>query len=211
MGGRQKAFHRLAHHGLGLLSHVRGGRRRLGEREEAVEAGGHVECSRWSWMVVDERDERVGTELVALGHRTSTRCVSPLRSPDWGQSVSKVPCRCSAATFPDHTTPLLTSHATFLQVSIPYPSLLTSIWSDLRPSAIILYPFSRIHISTAHILRILCPILVHVCSGSSVSFSTFFPYHFPLLYLCLLRYLLFVCPGFYLAASDYFRLPFFLL
>jgi hypothetical protein len=70
-------------------------------------------------MVVDERDERVGTKFVALGCRTSTRFVSPLRSPDWGQSVSKVPCGCSAATFPGHTTPLLTSHATFLRVSFP--------------------------------------------------------------------------------------------
>jgi hypothetical protein len=87
----------------------------------------------------------------------------------------------------------------------------TSIWSALRPSAVILYPLLRIHISTARILRILCPILVHVCLGLSVSFSPFFPYRFPLLYLCLLRYPLFVCPGFYLAASDYFGLPFFLL
>jgi hypothetical protein len=86
-----------------------------------------------------------------------------------------------------------------------------SIRSALRPSAVILNPLSQIHISTARILRILCPILVHVCSGSSVSFSPFFPYRFPLLYLCLLRYPLFVCPGFYLAASDYFGLPFFLL
>jgi hypothetical protein len=118
--------------------------------------------------------------------------------------------RCSAATFRDRTTPLLTSHATFLQVSIPYPSTLTSIQSDLQPSAVILYPLSQIHISTAHILRILCPILVHVCSGSSVSFSPFFLHPFILLYLCILRYLLCVCPGFHLAASDYFGLPFFL-
>jgi hypothetical protein len=119
--------------------------------------------------------------------------------------------RCSAATFPGRTTPLLTSHVTFLRVSFPYPSMPTSIQSALRPSAVILYPLSRIHISTARILCILCPILVHVCSGSSVSFSPFFPYRFPLLYLCLLRYPLFICPGFYLAASDYFGLPFFLL
>jgi hypothetical protein len=162
-------------------------------------------------MVVDERDERVGTKFVALGHWTSAGFVSPLRSPDWGQSASKVPCGCSATTFPGRTTPLLMSHATFLRVSFPYPSMPTSIRSALRPSAVILYPLSRIHISTACILRILCPILVHVCSGLSVSFSPFFPYRFPLLYLCLLRYLLFVCPGFYLAASDYFGLPFFLL
>jgi hypothetical protein len=119
--------------------------------------------------------------------------------------------RCSAATFPGRTTPLLMSHVTFLRVSFPYPSMPTSIQSALRPSAVILYPLLRIRISTARILRILCPILVHVCSGSSVSFSPFFPYRFPLLYLCLLRYPLFICPGFYLAASDYFGLPFFLL
>jgi hypothetical protein len=86
-----------------------------------------------------------------------------------------------------------------------------SIRSALRPSAVILYPLSWICISTARILRILCPILVHVCLGLSVSFSPFFPYRFPLLYLFLLRYPLFVCPGFYLAASDYFGLPFFLV
>jgi hypothetical protein len=103
------------------------------------------------------------------------------------------------------------SHATFLRVSSRYPSMPTSIRSALRPSAVILYPLLRIRMSTARILRILCPILVHVCSGSSVSFSPFFPYCFPLLYLCLLRYPLFVCPRFYLAASDYFRLPFLLL
>jgi hypothetical protein len=87
----------------------------------------------------------------------------------------------------------------------------TSIRSDLRPSAVILYLLSRIRISTARILRILCPILVHVCSGLSVSFSPSFPYRFPLLYLCPLLYLLFACPGFSVATSDYFGLPFFLL
>jgi hypothetical protein len=91
--------------------------------------------------------------------------------------------RCSATTFPDRTTPLLTSHATFLQVSSPYPSIPTSIQPDLRPSTMILYPLSRIRIPTAHILCILCPILVHVCLGLSVSFSPSFPYCFPLLYL----------------------------
>jgi hypothetical protein len=49
-----------------------------------------------------------------------------------------------------------------------------SVWSDLRPSAIIPYSLSRIHISTAWILCVLCPILVHVYLGSSVSFSPFF-------------------------------------
>jgi hypothetical protein len=86
-----------------------------------------------------------------------------------------------------------------------------SIRSDLRPSTIIHYPRSRICISTARILRIPCPILVHVCSGSSVSFSPFFFHRFTLAYLCILRYLLCVCPEFHLAASDYFELPFFLL
>jgi hypothetical protein len=121
------------------------------------------------------------------------------------------PQRCSAAIFPGRTTPLLTSHATFLRVSIPYPSTPMSIRSDLQPSAVILYPLSRIRISTARILHILCPILVHACSGSSVSFSPFFPYRFPLLYLCPLLYPLFACPGFSVAASDAFGLPFFLL
>jgi hypothetical protein len=129
--GRQKSFHHLAHSSLGLLSHIQGGRGLLGEGKESVEAGGHVECGGWWWMVVDERNERVGTKFVALGCRTSTGFVSPLRSPDWGQSVSKAPCGCSAATFPGRTTPLLTSHATFLRVSIPYSSMLTSIRSDL--------------------------------------------------------------------------------
>jgi hypothetical protein len=121
------------------------------------------------------------------------------------------PLQCSAATFPGRTTPLLTSHITFLRVSFPYPSMLTSIRSDLQPSAVILYPLLRIRISTARILRILCPILVHVCLGSSVSFSPSFPYCFPLLYLGPLLYPLFACPGFSVTASDYFALPFFLL
>jgi predicted benzoate:H+ symporter BenE len=86
-----------------------------------------------------------------------------------------------------------------------------SIWSDLRPSTVIFYLLSRIRISTARILCILCPILVHACLGSSVSFSPFFPYRFPLLYLCPLLYPLFTCPGFSVAASDAFGLPFFLL
>jgi hypothetical protein len=148
-----------------------------------IEVGGHVECYGWWWMVVEERDERVGTKFVALGHRMSTRFVSPLRSPDWGRSVSKVPCRCSTTTFPGCTTPLLTSHTTFLRVSFPYPSIPMAIQSDLRPSAIIPYLLSRICISTAQILCVLCPILVHVYSGSSVSFSPFFLYRFILLYL----------------------------
>jgi hypothetical protein len=160
-------------------------------------------------MVVDERDERVGMKFVVLGRRTSTGFVSPLRSPDWGQSVSKVPCGCSTATFPGRTTPLLTSHATFLRVSFPYPSMPMSIRSALRPSTVILYLLSRIRISTARILHILCPILVHVCSGSSVSFSAFFPYRFPLRYLCLLWYPLFVlqthinCPRFLPIFPDF--------
>jgi hypothetical protein len=87
----------------------------------------------------------------------------------------------------------------------------TSIWSDLRPSAIIPYPLERIRISTARILHILCPILVYVCSGSSVSFSPSYPYHFPLLYTCPLLYPLLACPGFSIAASYYFGLPFFRL
>jgi hypothetical protein len=125
-------------------------------------------------------------------------------------AVQRRQARCSAATFPGRTTLLLTSHATFLQVSSPYPSMPTSIRPDLRPSAMILYPLSRIRIPTARILCILCPILVHVCSGWSVSFSPSFPYCFPLLYLCPLLYPLFACPGFSVATSDYFRLPFFL-
>jgi hypothetical protein len=92
---------------------------------------------------------------------------------------------------------------------LPYSSALTSTRSDLRPFTVLPYLLSQIHISTAWILCILCPILVHVCLGSSVSFSPFLPYL--LLYLCPLWYLLFVCPGFNLVASDYFRLPFFLL
>jgi hypothetical protein len=118
---------------------------------------------------------------------------------------------CSATTFPGRTTPLLTSHATFLRVFIPYPSMPTSIWSDLQPFTVIPYSLSQIRISTAQILHVLCPILVHVCSGSLVSFSPFFLHRFILLYLCLLRYPLCICPRFHLAASDYFGLPFFLL
>jgi hypothetical protein len=122
----------------------------------------------------------------ALGHHC----------PVWIRSrPSRLRTRCSAATFPGCTTPLLTSHATFLQVSFPYPSTPTTIRSDLRPSAVIPYPLLRICISTARILCILCPILVHVCSGSSVSFSPFFLHCFILLYLCLLCYLPCVCPG----------------
>jgi hypothetical protein len=86
-----------------------------------------------------------------------------------------------------------------------------SIQSDLRPSAVIPYLLSQIHIFTAWILHVLCPILVHVYLGSLVSFSPFFLYCFILLYLCLLQYPLFICPGFNLATSDYFGLPFFLL
>jgi hypothetical protein len=157
-------------------------------------------------MVVDERDERVGMKFVALGCRTSTRFVSPLRSPDWGQSVSKVPCGCSAAIFPGCTTPLLTSHATFLRVSFPYPSMPTSIRSDLRPSAVIPYP----HFHSPDPLRPVsypCPCLFRFIG----EFLSFLPSSFHLLYLCLLHYPLCVCPRFHLADSDYFRLPFFLL
>jgi hypothetical protein len=137
--GRQKSFHCLAHGSLGLLSCIQGGQGRLGDGKEAVEAGEHVECDGWWWMVVDERDEMVGMKVVALEHQTSTGFESPLRSPDWGQSVSKVPSGCSITTFPGRTTPLLTSHTTFLRVSFPYPSTLTSIWSDRRPSTVIPY------------------------------------------------------------------------
>jgi hypothetical protein len=80
---------------------------------------------KWSqdWMVREEKAAGMAWLGVpglstALGHHC----------PAWIRSrPSRSRTRCSTATFPGHTIPLLTSHATFLQVSFPYPSTLTTI------------------------------------------------------------------------------------